>query len=31
LIKKSIKDDDKEGLMEYFRKSTRRRESLEKK
>lgn len=31
LIKKSINEDDKEGLMEYFRKSTRRRESLEKK
>lgn len=29
LIKKSINDDDKESLMEYFRKSTRRRENLE--
>lgn len=31
LIKKSINEDDKESLMEYFRKSTKRRESLEKK
>lgn len=31
LIKKSINDDDKESLMEYFRKSTRRRENLEEK
>jgi len=30
LIKKSINEDDKESLMEYFRKSTGRRESLEK-
>jgi prephenate dehydrogenase len=31
LIKKSIIEDDKESLMEYFRKSTGRREKLEQK